>query len=390
MVAADRKNMTIRELVMAYGAHREKRWAAGNRGEQNIKSWKAHSSMMLTFFGDKTLSEICEGDELRNLCHRYIAARSSVSNATIRKQLATLNSPLRWAWEQRWITGLPPMHYPPADSARDRKLTSQEVARLIEIASSYPTERHLKLCILLSLFTPANRYAISNLTWDRVDFTRGTIAFDGRGDQRRLVAEMNDVVRAAMTEASGIRDPECKYVISWRGKKVENPYHGLRAVFERAGLNDITFNDLRRWSGSVEDDDVEESDEADPSPRLVISYCTKDGMSRAAALCDELETLSIGCWIAPRDIKAGPYPGQIIEAIEAAEGLVVVLTAAANESRDVLQEVNAAKNAKKVILPVIVGPTVPSPNLRYYLNVPQQTKWTDAPSVAEALKRLLD
>jgi hypothetical protein len=56
----------------------------------------------------------------------------------------------------------------------------------------------------------------------------------------------------------------------------------------------------------------------------------------------------------------------------------------------VLQEVNAAHDFDKTILPVIVNNTVPAANLRNYLATPQQTPWTQPNEVARAIVRLLE
>lgn len=386
------RNMTVRELAELYFNQREKKWTSSSpRGVQNVRGWKSSTTQMLEFFGDKTLGEICEGDELRNLCHRYIAARDHLTNGSLRKHLAALRSPLRWAWEQRWITGLPPMYLPPVDKPRDRKLSDHEMNALLEAAASYPTERHLNVFVHLAAYTPAHNHSILGLTWNRVNFDRGTITFQGRGDSRserkELVVPMPDALREVLEVAASVRD--CDFVVSWRGEGVDNVYHSFRALTKRVGLHDITSNDLRLWDCAKSPDD-QDTDEGEDEDRLVISYCTKDGMARASSLCEALEEMGIACWIAPRDMKGGAYSGQIIEAIEGGSGLIVVLTPKANESPDVLQEVDAAKNARKLILPVIVNGTTPAPNLRYYLAVPQQTPWTNAATVASHISTLIN
>lgn len=57
----------------------------------------------------------------------------------------------------------------------------------------------------------------------------------------------------------------------------------------------------------------------------------------------------------------------------------------ANESPDVLQEVQIASNARKPIAPVIVTVTAPSPDLRYYIGVRHQIAWAEAAATAQAL-----
>lgn len=124
---------------------------------------------------------------------------------------------------------------------------------------------------------------------------------------------------------------------------------------------------------------------------LFISHSTRDGGVIAQQLAAALEAAGHRCWIAPRDVKPGvPYPGQIVTAIEACSGLVLVVTPAANESPDVLQEIQLANTARKVIAPVIVNATTPGPDMRYYIGVRHQLAWSDADAVTAELLRSFD
>lgn len=121
---------------------------------------------------------------------------------------------------------------------------------------------------------------------------------------------------------------------------------------------------------------------------LFISYATRDGRADAEALVAALEALGHACWVAPRDVLAGPaYSGQIIAAIEACQGMAVLLTPAANESHDVLQEVDAAHRRRKTIAAVAAAGVQPSPDLDYFLGVRHRIAWTGAASTAAELSR---
>jgi ribosomal protein L7/L12 len=121
---------------------------------------------------------------------------------------------------------------------------------------------------------------------------------------------------------------------------------------------------------------------------LFISHSTRDGGLIAQQLSAALEAAGHRCWIAPRDVKPGvPYPGQIVTAIEGSAGLVLVVTPAANESPDVLQEIQLASTARKTIAPVIVSGCTPGPDLRYFLGVRHQIPWSDARGTTAELMR---
>jgi ribosomal protein L7/L12 len=121
---------------------------------------------------------------------------------------------------------------------------------------------------------------------------------------------------------------------------------------------------------------------------LFISHSTRDGGAIAQQLAASLEAAGHRCWIAPRDVKPGvPYPGQIVAAIESCAGLVLVVTPAANESPDVLQEIQLASAARRVIAPVVVNATAPGPDIRYYIGVRHQIPWSDARTTTAELLR---
>ena len=121
---------------------------------------------------------------------------------------------------------------------------------------------------------------------------------------------------------------------------------------------------------------------------LFISHSSRDGAAIAQPLAAALEQAGHRCWIAPRDVKPGvPYPGQIVTAIEASAGLVLLVTPEANESPDVLQEIQLASTARKTIAPVIVASCAPGPDLRYYLGVRHQIPWVDAGRTTAELLR---
>ena len=108
---------------------------------------------------------------------------------------------------------------------------------------------------------------------------------------------------------------------------------------------------------------------------VFISYSTKD-KAVADAVCARLEQDNCRCWYAPRDILPGAdWAGSIIEAIEQSKVMVLIFTDFANESRQVLREINNAVRCGVVIVPFRLTKASPSGSMRYYLST---VHWLDA------------
>jgi hypothetical protein len=108
---------------------------------------------------------------------------------------------------------------------------------------------------------------------------------------------------------------------------------------------------------------------------VFISYSHKD-KSIADAICFNLESAEIRCWIAPRDISPGlDWPTAISNAVAASRIMVLVFSANSNSSEDVGRELILAANNKLIIIPFKIDNIMPEPGKQYYL---ARTHWLDA------------
>lgn len=108
---------------------------------------------------------------------------------------------------------------------------------------------------------------------------------------------------------------------------------------------------------------------------VFISYSIKDRLL-AEALCHKLEEDRIRCWIAPRDISpGGSWAGEIADAIPGSRVMILVFSANANSSKQVLREVELAINHNLVIIPMKIEDVTPTGGMSYYLST---THWIDA------------
>lgn len=108
---------------------------------------------------------------------------------------------------------------------------------------------------------------------------------------------------------------------------------------------------------------------------VFISYSSSD-RNAALAVLHGLERAGIRCWMAPRDIKPGAIWAQaIMEAIQEARALVVVFSASANRSANVINEVDAAVRKGAIIVPLRIEDVMPEGAMEYHLRT---RHWLDA------------
>ncbi len=120
---------------------------------------------------------------------------------------------------------------------------------------------------------------------------------------------------------------------------------------------------------------------------VFISYSSQD-KAVADAACATLEARGIRCWIAPRDVLPGrEWGGSIIDAIEASRAMVLVFSETANQSRQIMREVNHAVEKGVAVVPFRIQDVMPSKSMEYYLDV---THWLDAltPPLEDHLQEL--
>ena len=185
-------------------------------------------------------------------CGRYAKARrkDGVADATIRTELQALRAALKWAADpqRKLLAEAPRIVMPPKPEARQRWLTREEAARLIEGCKAH----HVRLFVVIGLNTGARSASILDLTWDRVDLVNRFIDFRPPGRvrtrKRRVPVRINDTLFEALTEAKALSTTE--YVIEWAGDKIARIKHAFHDAAERAGLKGVTPHVLRHTACS--------------------------------------------------------------------------------------------------------------------------------------------
>ncbi|HMH44339.1 MAG TPA: TIR domain-containing protein [Pyrinomonadaceae bacterium] len=118
---------------------------------------------------------------------------------------------------------------------------------------------------------------------------------------------------------------------------------------------------------------------------VFLSHSVKD-KTVAEAIMGRLESESVTCWMAPRDVVPGADWGEsIINAIESSRIMVLIFSQSANASPQIKREVERAVNKGVYIIPFRVEDIPPARALEYFISTSQ---WMDA--FSPPLERHLD
>lgn len=218
------KDPTIEQLFQLYVADRE---IDGVQVHKLHWKWK----VLAPQFG-----YLRPRDLTKQACKDFEAMRKAQGKMlnTIESELRQLRTILNWAVKSKIIDVQPTTWVPKADEPRTRHLTWAEINRLLDSTEL----AHARLFIVLALATAARMSAILDLTWDRVDFTRGLIHLHdpsrARTNKGRAIVPMNDSARAALSEAKLASASD--YVIEWNGRRIADISRAIDTALIKAGL----------------------------------------------------------------------------------------------------------------------------------------------------------
>lgn len=204
---------------------------------------------LLGFWGDHSLEQVT-----KQTCKAYARDRQRAV-ATVRRELTTLRAAINFAYEEGRLSRKVPVWLPEAPAGKDRWLTREEAARLLNAARgmSPQTRLYLPLFVVLGLYTGARKEAILSLRWTQVDFRRGVIDFNdpsrARTVKRRSRIPIPDRLMTFLRLARE-RGSDLGYVINRDGRRLQDVKRSFAHACQLAGLSDVTPHTLRHTCGT--------------------------------------------------------------------------------------------------------------------------------------------
>ena len=183
-------------------------------------------------------------DVTKALCTGYADAREAagIAQGSVWTELGHLQSTLNYAENSRLIDRAPKIWRPSKPEKDMRILNAGEARKLIE-AAGMP---HIRLALILLLGTAGRVGAVLDLTWDRVDFERGSINLriaDSQTRKGRAIVPMSQGTRAALDVAS--RAALSDFVVEYAADRVKSIRTGFLNAVERSGIGHVRIHDLR-------------------------------------------------------------------------------------------------------------------------------------------------
>lgn len=115
--------------------------------------------------------------------------------------------------------------------------------------------------------------------------------------------------------------------------------------------------------------------ELNPGYAAFLSHSSKDA-ANATELCAHLESRSLNCWIAPRNVIGGrEFADEIVTGISESKSFVLLVSNNSNGSPHILREVHKAHDLGRKVIPVFLEPVRLDRSLDYYIG---PLHWIDA------------
>ena len=207
--------------------------------KKSARNMSYNIGSLIKWWGAKTVADITAKS-----CRTYVAEGSKTGRGA---DLGVLKSAVTY-WDQEYgpLTVQPVFWRPKGNPPKERWLTYQEAARLLNAARRY---QHLRRLILLGLYTGSRPGVLLALTWAQVDLDRGILFRVPRGmsqgDKKRSPpVKLGKRILTHLRRWKAI-DGHVAHVCHFDGRQVEDPHGTWNRVTKAAGLVGVTPHTLR-------------------------------------------------------------------------------------------------------------------------------------------------
>lgn len=248
--AASKAAGTVADAIKTHLEELERRHKGAKRDPARIEARRSALRLVLDHFGPLPPAKVKPAIVLDYINQRRA---SNVSDRTISIELAYLRAALNYAVETGALDHAPKIRLPqPKARARRRVLTDAEMQRLMAALPNAPL--HLRLFVLISVYTGQRGVHVRALRWEHVDLEAGWFRFEAANPSAaenkqtadsRIPPGMRDALALAQRAA---RTP---FVIEWEGKPVASVKRAWATLCKEAELDDLHIHDLRRSFASI-------------------------------------------------------------------------------------------------------------------------------------------
>jgi len=237
-------------------AEAEERYLVSKAGAKRIRDHELQCSKLRKYVGRLKLHEI-DGDvvwriaqsELKREVKRTTVngrakQKRRVKPATVNRTLATLRHLLRTARDEwQWLDRIPQVKALRGEVARDRWLTVEEAARLIQCCAP-----HLAAMVIVALATGCRAHEIRELEWSRVDLDRATAWLNKTKNGTPRAVPLNADAIAILRLQQG-KHPQSCFTYNGNPIRWDLTNTAWETACRRAGITDFRFHDLRHtWA----------------------------------------------------------------------------------------------------------------------------------------------
>jgi integrase len=190
------------------------------------------------FFGEAVVSDLTPRRQ-----EAFITSlrEGGASDGYVSRVLSVGRAALNRAWKRQEITSAPFIMDVEKGAPRERRLSLEENAALLDAAATVP---HLLTFSMIALNTMARPKAILDLSPFQVDLIHRLIDFNPAG--RRQTKKYRPVVPITRALLPFVAGMHADRIVNWHGKPIDSVKKGFQTIVKRAGLSpDVTPYTLR-------------------------------------------------------------------------------------------------------------------------------------------------